>query len=535
MVLAADNSSAIQTTAVNSDDLANRVFQGFQPLDANYVYCPNQFFDICLKSNSRGMVRIVAYILRQTLGWFDENGQPINQTVKVSYRDLIEKAGVSRGAIRPAIQRAEAIGFIKCCVQPTPNVKSKSSQTAEYTLRWDHNLAYANSFESFSGFFAGEGNRTAIPNSFFDDVIPNESLAVCKVVGAVIRHTIGYQNQFGQRMTEAVLSYTQLQKYVALRDRSTMAKAIRRAIDVGYVQILSKGNFSNDPRTRCATTYAIRWFTKAKNQNSGSKIRPTATTETKRFKNPTRNSSKSRPAQRFKNPTSIKKTNTKENLKQQTDVVDDFSKEVFSNTVLRLIEVGFKRETARQLVESRGVDVVDRQLSWIKFRDVRKSKTGLLRKAIEEDWSEPEMSRVKTKQRELRERQKHDLLEKRNHESIASENRKYRLIRKRRLLEEWRTAPIEQRRKWIESAIAKEDSITLQNLLRRQKPNADSPHVQVLDRIALERSLPPVILRSKNDVRQNRELLKSLRNKNDSPQRKAVGTARFGKEDYDWE
>ena len=79
-------------------------FEGFEPLKSNYVFCPNQFFDVCLKSKSRGMVRIIAYVIRQSLGWLDENGQPINETVKVSYRDLIEKAGVSRGAIGKALQ-----------------------------------------------------------------------------------------------------------------------------------------------------------------------------------------------------------------------------------------------------------------------------------------------------------------------------------------------------------------------------------------------------------------------------------------------
>ena len=37
----------------------------------------------------------------------------------------------------------------------------------------------------FRGFFAGEGNRTYIPNQFFDVVIPNETLAVTKVVGSI--------------------------------------------------------------------------------------------------------------------------------------------------------------------------------------------------------------------------------------------------------------------------------------------------------------------------------------------------------------
>ena len=147
------STSSVQSRAIGKEGSNGvSIFQGFEPLNSNYVYCPNQFFDICLKSNSRGMVRIVAYILRQTLGWLDAEGQPVHQTVKVTYRDLIEKAGVSRGAIGPAIQRAIACGFLECCVSAKPNALAQSSQTAEYTLRWDNSPDYATTYDRFSGF-----------------------------------------------------------------------------------------------------------------------------------------------------------------------------------------------------------------------------------------------------------------------------------------------------------------------------------------------------------------------------------------------
>ena len=88
------------------------------------------------------MVRIVAYILRQTIGWLDKDGMPINQQIKVSYRDLIEKAGVSRGAIGPAIQRAVAMGFIECRIEGKSKTEGQTSQTAEYAIRWDEGGDY---------------------------------------------------------------------------------------------------------------------------------------------------------------------------------------------------------------------------------------------------------------------------------------------------------------------------------------------------------------------------------------------------------
>ena len=52
-------------------------FQGFEPLTGNFLYCPNQFFEVCLPNYSRGVVRLVAFMLRKTLGWLDKDGNPI--------------------------------------------------------------------------------------------------------------------------------------------------------------------------------------------------------------------------------------------------------------------------------------------------------------------------------------------------------------------------------------------------------------------------------------------------------------------------
>ncbi len=160
-----------QSANAQQNAKSESTFAGFQRPTANYLFCPNQFFDICLSSNSRGVVRIVAYILRQTIGWLDKDGMPINQQIKVSYRDLIEKAGVSRGAVGPALQRAAAMGFIECRVEGNSKSTGKSSQTAEYAIRWDESGWFTKTLEQFNGFFTGEGNRTSIPNSFFDQII----------------------------------------------------------------------------------------------------------------------------------------------------------------------------------------------------------------------------------------------------------------------------------------------------------------------------------------------------------------------------
>ena len=472
--------SPVETKAVT--EKGTEVFQGFEPLKSNYVYCPNQFFDICLKSKSRGMVRIVAYIIRQTLGWLDENGQPINETVKVSYRDLIQKAGVSRGAIGKALQQAVACGFLECCIDGQANQKGQRSQTAEYTLRWDTNPQYMKTFADFSGFYAGEGNRTPIPNSFFDWVIPNEPLAVTKVVGTVIRHTVGFETRYGGRRSTHPMSCSFIQRYTLLSNRRKLIEAIHHAVNVGYILKVKAGVFSHRPSEQEATTYGIRWLTEKQNSDSGSKRTPVFGGQ---FKKVTSNSSKSSPAERFKKDTSIEKTKQKDILKQQAAA--NFELEIKQ----KLVAEGFDLQTTAQLIEASGITVVESQLKWL---DARKpdNRAAMLRKAIVEDWAEPASFQAKAKIAEARKRDSMKAVVKRSEEGIASERKRLRQERKHRLLAVWNTASNAIRESWIESAVARESSAAIRKILAKQNPSNTNPHVQVLDEIAFERGLEPV-------------------------------------------
>lgn len=459
-------------------------FQGFEPLHSNYVYCPNQFFDVCLKSNSRGMVRIVAYILRQTLGWLDENGEPIHQTVKVSYRDLIEKAGVSRGAIADALQRAVALGFLECHQTGKAKGRNSSGQTAAYTLRWDFRSEYQRSLSEFTGFFAGEGNRTPVPNAYFDTVIPNQSLAVTKVVGAVIRNSIGYQNQFGHRKQHVSLSYSNLQKHTGLSDRSTLSAAIKESLKAGFIACLDAGIFDPNHEVQSATNYGIRWLNRNENQDIGSKTRPEKNALEDRFKNQTRYGSKTRPEDRFKNQTSIKKTLINTISKQQA-VVE------FEATVKALLEAGFQKNVARELVQEKGIQVVQRQLQWI---DARKpeNRIAMLRAAIEQNWDEPERSKQQGKRERTRQKQIQQTVELLQADEAISITKKRRIERKQRLLQEWGSASIEERRAWISAAAKRQSAEILRTILAKQSPETTTPAFQILDELALAKHLPPI-------------------------------------------
>jgi hypothetical protein len=124
-------------------------FDGFEPLTGNFVYCPNQFFDVCLPNYSRGVVRLVAFMLRETIGWLDKNGNPIKQNITVSYADLVNKAGVSRGAARKVIDEAVAGGFIRCTDAGHASERGVAGHAASFSLCWDAGEEYVKDLPSF--------------------------------------------------------------------------------------------------------------------------------------------------------------------------------------------------------------------------------------------------------------------------------------------------------------------------------------------------------------------------------------------------
>lgn len=406
-------------------------FNGFEHLTANYLYCPNQFFDVCLPHHSRGTVRLVAYILRKTLGWLDEEGNPVEQDITVSYRDLITEAGISRGAIRKALDDAVRGGFITCIQKGKAYENNQSAETASYALHWATDDQYQKNPDGFKGFFSGEGYRTPIPNSFFDHVVKHEALSVVKVVGAVLRHTIGYQNQFGGRRQVAPLSYSYILDYAKLSDRTTLSTAIHHAIEIGYIYCVQKGIVHSSNDKRRASTYAIHWHEQANVGGNGSKTRPA---DGEQYKNQTSSGSKTRPVERFKNQTK-EITPINNTYKQQNVVAVENVKTTKRFQILQ--EVGFDEDVALELSQKRGLDEIQQQIEWLPHRNPDRNSLGMLRRAIETGWSKPESicNEEKKKQR-LQKDQKQEAQEEID-DDMTSRAKKEKKRRREQLLPIW--------------------------------------------------------------------------------------------------
>ena len=147
-------------------------FEGFLPPTSNTTFVPNQLFDTVFVHGSRGCVRLVAYIVRRVLGWSDREGNPQEPQILVSYRELEQKAGIGHSMIGAAIEEALQGYYITCLRPGQKDTRDSRASSALYELRWDERDAYITDREQFQGFFGGEGNRTPIPNDFFDVLVP---------------------------------------------------------------------------------------------------------------------------------------------------------------------------------------------------------------------------------------------------------------------------------------------------------------------------------------------------------------------------
>lgn len=371
-------------------------FQGFAPPTSNTTYTPNQFFDVCLPHYSRGVVRLVAYMIRKTLGWCDADGNPQEDTILVSYQDLVNRAGISRDMIREAINEAIAANFIRCVRKGRPKSTNKPAITALYELCWHDTDEYIRDPKLFQGFYEGEGNRTDIPNQFFDHVIPNEPLSLIKVVGSVIRFSIGFQARRGRRRQQVQLSYNDIQRYANIRNRTILSSAISAALDKNYLVRIKEGLFTPTTEEQISTTYAVKWLdikfylpigqknVPEPEEGIGQKNVPEHRSEKR-----TRIGQKNVPEDRSEKRTSIEIKQINKTYKQQQLAENEHSVAAAPEILSLLQEHGFSAPDAQRIASTYPPEQIQDQINWLKRRKPTLNPTGMLRRAIEDNWPEP--------------------------------------------------------------------------------------------------------------------------------------------------
>jgi hypothetical protein len=445
-----------------------KLFQGFEPLTANFVYCPNQLFDVCLPYNSRGVVRLVAYVIRQSLGFRDADGNPIRQNISIPFQDFINKARISRGAIGPAIKIAIENNFIVCTTKAASKSKGLPAKSGAYALKWGTNQSYIANPDEFDGFYTGPGCRTPIPNSYFDQIIASETLAVSKVVGVILRHTIGYESQFGRR-EQVDLSYTTMQNFVKIRDRKTLADAVKRSLDQQYICRVKAGKFASDEKERTTSRYGVKWLEQGDLSGNGSKTQPASD----RFKNPTKYGSKTQPANRFKNPTSLKTQLRKENNKQPVAV---------NKKVQLLLGEWFDSDTIETLLNRSTLQEIENQVAWLPFRNPGENPAGMLRRSIEDSWSAPADQQRQQQRQNVAKRQATQLAAIQDQTRAENDAIVDRKQSRQSLLANWNSLSAESQQSLREAAITSAKSEAIKRILKRNQ-SQEVPHWFILKQL----------------------------------------------------
>lgn len=399
-------------------------FQGYAPPTSSTLYTPNQFFDVVLRNASRGTVRLVAYLMRKTLGWSDENGNPQNETAYVTYSELVTKAGISRGMIRESIEEAIRLRYIDCLSLGKPHTEGESAATALYRLRWDESGRYTTDPNEFDGFFAGNGNLTYVPNQFFDVTVRNEPLALVQVVGTIIRNTIGWRNTQGYQRKQVAMSLGELMRRTGLSKRSVQV-GLQGGIDGNHLVCVRHGVFTHDKNQQQASVYGVRWAdgfgaetsevapALTRSADIGTKSIPEESVRKVAKEND--NGSKSSQEKsvqkiaedglegspeavrkvakkRFEKYPSIEITSSNNTPKQHSrPPVVAVEKDSLARSMQMLMTEGISREAAFRLARAFSLEAIEQQIRWLPLRNVRESRTGFLIRAIEQNMARPEV------------------------------------------------------------------------------------------------------------------------------------------------
>ena len=399
-------------------------FPGFPDFRANVTFVPIQFFTVVLPCCSRGTVRLVGYTLRKVLGWVDEHGNPTREQLQFTYGELVEKAGVSRAAIADAVREAVKRRFLRCLETPQPDMAGQAGRSGIYELCWDRRGPYTDDPVEFRGFYFPEAvifeereaervvrrpkaARKNIPNVFFDQLLRQERLSLMRVVGALLFYSIQW-GPGGERKVPVSRSITELARLTRL-SRHHVHAAVNEARQKGYLEQVDGGCF--DPaagKESRAATYGIRWATGVPvgrvlrlppETGSGIPVRKGVREEPVRKGERDRSKKVYGERSEMVNGISIKTEHKTEQtaagggaLAAAVAGLEPTSSGAASSpsALDLLLEAGFDERTAKHLARRRSPEVIQRQLVWLHARRCTRSRLGLLRRAIEEDWPRPE-------------------------------------------------------------------------------------------------------------------------------------------------
>ena len=391
-------------------------FRGFPEFRSNVLYCPKQFFTVVVPHSSVNCIRVVAHMLRKTLGWVDENGDPLQEQHAFSYRDLEQAAGVSHSRLGEALDDALKFNFIRRVQKARVQIQGVRAKSAAFELRWDES-SYTDELTSFQGFYlqpsytdeAGQNRigRKNIPNIFFDYLIREENRALIRVVGTLLWYSIDW-GKGGERRTTVRKSLRDLVELTQLA-KGSVVRALDEAIEKGYIERVEPGVFDLAGNQQGSiTVYGINWTTdytytyeglavsvlnqdeRSQNETRGIPLNAPKMRHGGRSQNETRNAPKTRHAERSQNETiRITKTDIPNTLINNSSISPAPLAGSVAVAKEALVNAGFDRKTAADLASKHTPEAILRQIASLPQRRSTKNPLGMLRQAITENWAPP--------------------------------------------------------------------------------------------------------------------------------------------------
>lgn len=120
--------------------------------------------------------------------------------------------------------------------------------------------ASAPAFAGFRQLPGGGFSFTMVPNQFLDEIVPIEKPCVVKVVCLVLRRTLGWIDQTGQRRQQNQVAYSEFAREMNMSTQA-VADGLRIALEKGYIVRVRAGTMrdatSGNPE---AASYGLRWM-----------------------------------------------------------------------------------------------------------------------------------------------------------------------------------------------------------------------------------------------------------------------------------
>jgi hypothetical protein len=115
-------------------------------------------------------------------------------------------------------------------------------------------------FTGFRQLPGGSFAFTMVPNQFLDEIVPFEKPCVVKVVCLVLRRTLGWIDQTGQRRQQDQVAYSEFAREMNMSTQA-VADGLKIALEKGYIVRVKAGTMrdatSGNPE---AAWYGLRWL-----------------------------------------------------------------------------------------------------------------------------------------------------------------------------------------------------------------------------------------------------------------------------------